>query len=40
VCIGRVALMHRALDWVGQLAGRAPRDVDPLAGGPGSRQTG
>ncbi|MBK0397670.1 uroporphyrinogen-III C-methyltransferase [Limibaculum sp. M0105] len=40
VCIGRVALMHRALDWIGQMAGRAPRDTDPLAGVPSPRQTG
>ncbi|MDT8344085.1 MAG: uroporphyrinogen-III C-methyltransferase [Thermohalobaculum sp.] len=40
VCIGRVALMHRALDWVGQMAGRAPRDLDPLGGEPGTRRTG
>ena len=30
VCIGRVALMRRALDWIGQLAGVPPRDLDPL----------
>jgi len=30
LCIGRVALMRRALDWIGQMAGEPPRDVDPL----------
>jgi uroporphyrin-III C-methyltransferase len=30
LCIGRVALMRRALDWIGQMAGHAPRDLDPL----------
>jgi len=30
LCIGRVALMRRALDWIGQMAGQAPRDLDPL----------
>jgi uroporphyrin-III C-methyltransferase len=38
VCIGRVALMRRALDWVGQMAGRPPRDLDPL--GDGTRDAG
>jgi len=37
VCIGRVALMHRALDWIGQMAGRPPRDTNPLGPGHGSR---
>jgi len=32
VCIGRVALMRQALDWIGQMAGRPPRDLDPLGG--------
>ncbi len=39
VCIGRVALMRRALDWIGQMAGRPPRDLDPLAG-EGDREAG
>lgn len=30
ICIGRVVLMRQVLDWVGQLAGEAPRDLDPL----------
>ena len=30
LCIGRVALMRRALDWIGQMAGQPPRDLDPL----------
>jgi len=38
VCIGRVALMRRALDWIGQMAGAPPRDLDPL--GDGSRDAG
>jgi len=32
LCIGRVALMRQALDWIGQMAGVAPRDLDPLGG--------
>ncbi len=32
VCIGRVALMRQALDWIGQMAGTPPRDLDPLGG--------
>ena len=34
VCIGRVALMRQALDWIGQMAGAPPRDLDPLRTGP------
>ena len=30
VCIGRVALMRQALDWMGQMAGAPVRDLDPL----------
>jgi len=30
VCIGRVALMRKTLDWIGQMAGKPPRDLDPL----------
>jgi uroporphyrin-III C-methyltransferase len=30
LCIGRVALMRQALDWIGQMAGEAPRNLDPL----------
>ena len=30
VCIGRVALMRQALDWIGQMAGEPVRDLDPL----------
>jgi hypothetical protein len=28
-----VALMRRALDWIGQMAGQPPRDLDPLGTG-------
>jgi len=31
VCIGEVVRMRGVLDWVGQMAGHAPRDLDPLA---------
>ena len=30
LCIGRVVLMRQVLDWIGQMAGEAPRDLDPL----------
>jgi uroporphyrin-III C-methyltransferase len=30
LCIGRVALMRQALDWIGQMAGEVPRNLDPL----------
>ena len=30
ICIGRVALMRQTLDWVSQMAGEAPRSLDPL----------
>ncbi len=30
VCIGRVVAMRQVLDWVGQLAGEPPRELDPL----------
>jgi uroporphyrin-III C-methyltransferase len=30
LCIGRVALMRQALDWIGQMNGEPPRDLDPL----------
>jgi uroporphyrin-III C-methyltransferase len=33
LCIGRVALMRQTLDWIGQMAGDAPRDLDPLGDG-------
>ena len=39
LCIGRVALMRQALDWIGQMAGDAPRNLDPLANDP-ARDTG
>ena len=39
LCIGRVALMRRALDWMAQMAGAPPRDLDPL-GGAGERDAG
>ncbi len=31
VCVGRVVLLRRCLDWAAQLSGAAPRDLDPLA---------
>jgi uroporphyrin-III C-methyltransferase len=33
LCIGRVALMRQTLDWIGQMAGEAPRHLDPLETG-------
>ncbi len=30
VCIGRVALMRQCLDWMGQMQGTPPRNLDPL----------
>jgi uroporphyrin-III C-methyltransferase len=30
VCIGEVVRMRSVLDWVGQMAGHGPRDLDPL----------
>lgn len=33
ICIGRAALMRQVLDWQDQLAGAAPRDLDPLRRG-------
>lgn len=30
VCIGEVVRMRQVLDWVGQMAGQEPRDLDPL----------
>ncbi|MGD1927249.1 MAG: uroporphyrinogen-III C-methyltransferase [Paracoccaceae bacterium] len=30
VCIGEVVRMRQALDWMGQMAGDAPRNLDPL----------
>jgi uroporphyrin-III C-methyltransferase len=32
-CIGRSVLMRQVLDWQGQAAGDAPRDLDPLGRG-------
>ena len=32
-CIGRSVLMRQVLDWQGQAAGEAPRDLDPLGRG-------
>lgn len=32
VCVGRVAVLRQALDWVGALAGRPLRCADPLGG--------
>ena len=34
VCIGEVVRMRQCLDWMGQMAGQAPRSLDPL----GARQ--
>ncbi|MEM1298841.1 MAG: uroporphyrinogen-III C-methyltransferase [Pseudomonadota bacterium] len=31
VCIGEVVRMRQVLDWVGQMSGEAPRDLDPLS---------
>lgn len=31
VCIGEVVRMRQALDWMGQMAGEPPRNLDPLA---------
>ena len=39
LCIGRVALMRQALDWIGHMAGEAPRNLDPLSGD-ANRDTG
>ncbi len=33
VCVGRVVLMRQVLDWAAQLAGEAPRHLDPLGTG-------
>ncbi len=33
ICIGRAVLMRQALDWIGQMAGEAPRALDPLGRG-------
>jgi uroporphyrin-III C-methyltransferase len=30
ICIGEVVRMRQALDWMGQMAGDVPRDLDPL----------
>ena len=30
ICIGRVVAMRQVLDWIGQMAGEPPRDLDPL----------
>jgi uroporphyrin-III C-methyltransferase len=30
ICVGRVVSLRRALDWMGQLRGEPPRDLDPL----------
>jgi len=32
-CFGRSVLMRQVLDWQGQAAGIAPRDLDPLGRG-------
>ena len=33
ICVGRSVLMRQVLDWQGQAAGEAPRDLDPLGRG-------
>ncbi len=33
ICIGRATLMRQVLDWQGQIAGDAPRSLDPLGRG-------
>jgi uroporphyrin-III C-methyltransferase len=33
ICVGRAVSLRQALDWRAQLAGEAPRDVDPLGRG-------
>jgi len=33
LCIGRAVLMRQALDWLGMVAGAAPRNPDPLGRG-------
>lgn len=30
ICIGEVVRMRQVLDWMGQMAGQVPRDLDPL----------
>ncbi|MGR3572070.1 uroporphyrinogen-III C-methyltransferase [Brevirhabdus sp.] len=30
VCVGEVVRMRQVIDWAGQIAGRAPRDLDPM----------
>lgn len=33
ICVGRSVLMRQVLDWQGQIAGEAPRNLDPLGRG-------
>jgi uroporphyrin-III C-methyltransferase len=33
ICVGQSVLMRQVLDWQGQAAGVAPRDLDPLGRG-------
>jgi len=33
ICVGQSVLMRQVLDWQGQAAGEAPRDLDPLGRG-------
>lgn len=33
ICVGRAVSMRQVLDWQGQIAGEAPRDLDPLGRG-------
>lgn len=33
ICIGRAVLLRQTLDWVAQMAGAAPRSLDPLGRG-------
>ena len=34
ICVGNVVKMRQCLDWIGQMKGIAPRDLDPLGTGP------
>ena len=38
ICVGNVVLMRQCLDWIGQMNGIAPRDLDPLGTGPDASQ--
>ena len=38
ICVGNVVKMRQCLDWIGQINGIAPRDLDPLGTGPDASQ--